>query len=221
MRFEDWEPLYTMILEDFGYSRSEDERSARLLAGLVSGKAPCDDVCIERRFAKEATVCGDAEVLDDHLRSIGTRGTVIAADGACTALMERGIRPDIVVTDLDGETPPQVKANRQGALVLIHAHGDNLPSLSRHVPSFDGAVVATTQSKPFGTVRNFGGFTDGDRAVMLARHFGATRILLLGFDFSEPRAKEGREKAVKLRKLEWARRLIFDLNPPGSCLSIP
>jgi uncharacterized Rossmann fold enzyme len=64
-------------------------------------------------------------------------------------------------------------------------------------------------------VYNFGGFTDGDRAVMVARHFGATKIHLLGFDMAQPRPKEGRDPKTKKRKLETARELIWDYNPDG------
>jgi 2-amino-4-hydroxy-6-hydroxymethyldihydropteridine diphosphokinase len=221
MRFEEWEPIYARILTDFGFSRSEDERSATILSDLLSGKDLCDEGCISERIAEEVTICGDAVTLEDHLRSIGLSGTVISADGATKALMNAGMRPDIIVTDLDGDIGAQLEAVRLGAVVVIHAHGDNIEALRNHVPRFKGRVMATTQSKPLDPLHNFGGFTDGDRAVLLARHFGAKRLRLLGFDFKEPREKEGRERAVKVRKLEWARALIFDLNPPGVCLSIP
>jgi hypothetical protein len=75
--------------------------------------------------------------------------------------------------------------------------------------------MGTTQSRPFGRLHNFGGFTDGDRAVLMARHLGApTR--LLGFDFDTPRLKEGRDVEVKKRKLAWARRLICDTDSAGT-----
>jgi len=43
--------------------------------------------------------------------------------------------------------------------------------------------IGTTQLKPFGKLHNFGGFTDGDRAVCLAEHFKAGLIILAGMDF--------------------------------------
>jgi uncharacterized Rossmann fold enzyme len=221
MRFDEWEPIYVRIIADFGFSQLEDERSASILVGLLSGKGLCDERCISTHIGEQVTVCGDAATLEDQLTSFGLSGTVISADGATKALMDAGIRPDIIVTDLDGDIGAQVEAVGRGALIVIHAHGDNIDALMSHVPRFQGRIMATTQSRPVGLLHNFGGFTDGDRAVLLARHFGAKRIRLLGFDFKEPRQKEGRERAVKIRKLEWARTLIFDLNPPGVCLSIP
>jgi hypothetical protein len=221
MRYEEWEPIYLAIIKDFGYSVEEDERAARCLAEGVRKASLCDDRCLSSRIRPEVTVCGDSAELARHLDRIGAQGTVIAADGATKVLMESGIVPDIVVTDLDGDIDAQLRASAGGAVTLIHAHGDNLPAILEHAPRFTGPVVPTTQSRPFGPVRNFGGFTDGDRGVMLARHFHARRVHLLGFDFMAPRAKPGRDSVTKLRKLEWARHLIFDLNPPGVCLSIP
>jgi uncharacterized Rossmann fold enzyme len=221
MRFEEWEPIYVRILDDFGFSRTEDERSARILDALLIGKHLCDERYISRHIAEEVTICGDATTLERQLSSLESSGTTISADGATKELMDAGIRPDIIVTDLDGDVDAQLEANRLGSLVVVHAHGDNVAALEKHVPRFEGSIAGTTQSRPFGTLHNYGGFTDGDRAVMLARHFGAKHIRLLGFDFIEPRQKVGKERAIKVRKLEWARAMIFDLNPPGTCLSIP
>ena len=80
--------------------------------------------------------------------------------------------------------------------------------------------VGTVQVKPFGSVRNFGGFTDGDRCVFLAEHFKASKILLFGFDYGNivgKFSKKGHEldyKAdeIKLAKLNIARDLIQDLS---------
>ncbi|MBI0581525.1 MAG: hypothetical protein JET69_00735, partial [Methanomassiliicoccales archaeon] len=96
---------------------------------------------------------------------------------------------------------------------------DNIPALERYVPWFTGPLTPTTQGRPFDGVYNFGGFTDGDRAVMLARHFGARMIRLAGFDFDDPRPKAGKDPEVKRRKLREARRLIWDLNPGDVVLS--
>ena len=221
MRFEDWEPIYHQIINEFGFSRSEDERAAQVLDGLLADLELCDEDCIARCVDEDVTVCGDSATLGLHLRSMGTIGRVISADGATRVLMDSGIRPDMIVTDLDGDIDSQVEANRRGSVAVVHAHGDNIAALEKYVRRLEGPVAGTTQSMPFGRLHNFGGFTDGDRAVALARHFGAKRIRLLGFDFKQPKSKEGREGAIKARKLEWARAMIFDLNPPGTCLSIP
>ena len=93
---------------------------------------------------------------------------LVAADGATTALIEERISPDIVVTDLDGNLDDILLANLRGANIVVHAHGDNLEQIIKFT-SFFNNVLGTTQAQPVGNVYNFGGFTDGDRAIFLAK----------------------------------------------------
>lgn len=77
--------------------------------------------------------------------------------------------------------------------------------------------MGTTQSKPLKNVYNFGGFTDGDRAVFLAIKLGAKKIILAGMDFGEKITKYSRPKLsrdveeadeIKKLKLKYAEKLI-------------
>jgi len=221
LEYRDWDPIYYQILEEFRFSRQDDELSARILASMVEGKKVCGPECLDRMMHTTVTVYGYGPNLEKEMEAVKPLGTIISADGATSELMKRGIVPDIIVTDLDGEVCTQVRANSWGAVAVIHAHGDNVMRLKEYVPFFQGWITPTTQSRPFNRVYNFGGFTDGDRAVMLARHFGASRILLVGFDFDEVRSQRGKDSRTKARKLDWARRMIFDLNPPGVSLLTP
>lgn len=221
MHWEEWEPFYRAIIEDFNYSKQKDERAAEILNALLSKKRICDDACIQWHISKEVTVCGGASNLQKHLDKFGVSGTSIAADNATSLLLANGSLPDLIVTDLDGNIRDQITANAEGSVVIVHAHGDNVPALKEHVPLFKGLISGTTQSREVGIVRNYGGFTDGDRAVSIARHFGATRIRLLGFDFENPNPKLGCEIETKRKKLTWAKRLIFDHNPGHIVLWIP
>jgi len=203
MEFREWEPIYKSILKDFGYSREEDERAAKLLRSLA--KSSGIQVLEDKIRGKKVTICGAAESLTDEIKKI--EGTVVAADEATSILLEFTI-PDIIVTDLDGNMKHQIEANDMGSIVVIHAHGDNIPAIKKYAPLFTGKVILTTQSEPFDDVHNFGGFTDGDRAFFMAKHFGGREIVLLGFDFENPREKEGKNTEIKRRKLQWAKRLI-------------
>lgn len=208
MDFEEWEPLYESIVEEFGFSRKADEEAARLLDALLAKKDVCPLERLGEKLSGVVTVCGHASGLEEELSSSDLSGTVIAADGATSALIHVASRvPDVIVTDLDGDVDDQLAANAQGAIVIIHAHGDNMDALKRYVPRFPGRIMGTTQARPFGRLHNFGGFTDGDRAVLMARHFGAT-VRTIGFDFEDPRPKKGRDDEIKRKKLSWARRLI-------------
>ncbi|MDD1671313.1 MAG: DUF115 domain-containing protein [Methanomicrobiales archaeon] len=198
-RFEDWEPYYQRILDHFGFDRAGDEEAALLLASLL----PRDDLPFLEEIirGKPATVCGNGPNLVDELERI--RGTVIAADGAANRLFDRGIRPEVIVTDLDGATDAFVRMNEAGTVIVVHGHGDNMPLLRAWVPRFPGPLVGTTQSRPFGGIHNFGGFSDGDRAVFLAHALGASEVILIGFDIDDPSVGP-----VKRGKLLFARELL-------------
>lgn len=173
-----------------------------------------DDI---RALMKDSvTVFGAADSLEGTIDSYDRGDTTISAGSATSTVMKHGIIPDIVVTDLDGDIVSQKEASSKGALTLIHAHGDNRELMMSHAKDFRGRVIMTTQSGPDVIVHNYGGFTDGDRAVCLARHFGAKRITLLGFDYDLPSLKDGSDMAMKLKKLGWAKRIIEGMSVPGT-----
>ena len=69
------------------------------------------------------------------------------------------------------------------------------------IPRFGNKVIGTCQCEPVGNLVNFGGFTDGDRAVHMALELGAESCTLVGFNFMDADDR-------KLRKLRWADMLI-------------
>lgn len=210
MKFEEWEPIYKLVLEDMKFERMYDEYSARLLSKMLETKArkKIPDV-IEKEIlqkainGKDVLVCGKAPCLKDDIKRIDFKKyVVIAADGATSVLMNNGITPDIIVTDLDGNMDDEAKANELGAIMVVHAHGDNIDALGEELPRLK-RVIGTTQSKPLDNVYNFGGFTDGDRSVFLAKEMNAKSISLIGFDF-----KDRNVTPLKEKKLSWAEKLI-------------
>lgn len=210
MRFEDWEPIYELILEDMQFDRIYDENSARLLSKILETKArkkipDVIEVELLRKAinGKDVLICGKAPCLKDDIKNVDFRKyVVIAADGATSVLMNNGITPDIIVTDLDGNMDDESRANDLGAIMVVHAHGDNMDALGEELPRLK-RVIGTTQSKPLSNVYNFGGFSDGDRSVFLANEMGARSITLIGFDF-----KDENVTPLKKKKLMWAEKLI-------------
>ncbi len=75
-------------------------------------------------------------------------------------------------------------ANDLGSLFVLHAHGNNFDQILKYTNKFN-KILGTTQSKPFSNLYNFGGFTDGDRAVFLAIALNAEKIILAGMDFGK------------------------------------
>lgn len=191
-----------------GYSRTDDESCVRILKAVtLSSDLVTEDEAAEF-FSSEATVFGNAPCLEADVSRTPPVGTLIASGSSVGRLMSMGIRPDVVVTDLDGDIGPQLEASTEGALTFIHAHGDNQDLVRMYAGEFRGPVVLTTQSTPENTVFDFGGFTDGDRAVCIAEEFGVRDILLEGFDFDHPMPKDGCDPELKKRKLAWARKIL-------------
>jgi len=203
MKFATWEPFYQSILQDFGFSPGRDEEAAKLLAEILRDREPMLQAAKAIVVGRRAVVCGNAPTLDKELEGLRERDAVfLAADGATSVLLEHNIVPDIVVTDLDGPFPVILKANEMGSIVVVHAHGDNLDALNRYVPKLK-RIIGTVQCRPPPGLFNFGGFTDGDRCVFLAKELGVASIKLIGFDFEDESVTPR-----KRRKLMWAKRLI-------------
>ncbi len=215
MEWRRWEPIYGEILRDFGFSRAKDAEVAELLARLLGGRRIGEDRLDGLLRGREVTVLGNGPNLGAEIASVA--GTLLAADEATSMALAHGLRPAIITTDLDGRVEDQLKCNAEGTVVLVLGHGDNRAAVERWAPRFQGPTMAMTQGEPSQGLHNFGGFTDGDRAVFLAQHFGARRIRLLGFDFDHPSPKDAPGE-MKLRKLRWARRLIEGLGSPGIIL---
>ncbi len=209
MNFNEWDPIYEHILQDFGFSRAADEEAARVLSSLLATKGsrnlPVEQ--LDRVIAdRDVIVCGKAPTLLEDVRTgkISTNETVIAADGATSVLLSQGIIPSVVVSDLDGPPQDLRLANTMCAIIVIHAHGDNVDKLTAYVPILN-RVLGTTQARPLSNVFNFGGFTDGDRAIFLAEARHARRISAIGFDFSDANVTPQKKK-----KLTWAKQLLKD-----------
>lgn len=208
MDFEDWQPFYRQIIEDFGFSIEGDEAVAMELDRVLGGTRVTARDLRSRIRGRVVTVAGNAPSLVAELDQ--PEGVLITADEATSIAMGKGLSPSILVTDLDGKVDDQLRANERGTIAVVHGHGDNGLAVREWAPRFRGPTLATTQSRPVGRLENFGGFTDGDRAVYLADHFGAKAIHLVGFDFEHPNPKDA-DLRMKQRKLDWAYILLQNL----------
>ncbi|MDG6221555.1 MAG: DUF115 domain-containing protein, partial [Candidatus Thermoplasmatota archaeon] len=142
------------------------------------------------------------------LSSLTEEKVLIAADSALKTLVESDVFPGVVVTDLDGDEKLLLEASQRGAVMVVHAHGDNVQRLVELVPKLEGPVVGTCQVMPPPPLVNWGGYTDGDRAALMALENRAAKIVLAGFDFEKPVAKEGIDMGRKLKKLRWAKEIL-------------
>jgi len=218
MYYKEWEPIYKKILDDFNFSLKDDEKSADLLNSILQKNNLYGVKKLENMIKnREIVVFGAGPSLEKSIikhKEFFNCKIKISADGATTALLKNNVSPDIIVTDLDGRIVDQLKANADGSIIIVHAHGDNIDKIKKYVQKFTGPVLGTTQTNPrnYEKLNNFGGFTDGDRAVHLADHFRAKKIYLVGFDFNKTIGKYSfprkKDKNMKLKKLGWCKKLI-------------
>jgi hypothetical protein len=164
-------------------------------------------------------------LMESIVGELSSKVAYIAADGAASLLIEKGLNPVAVFTDLDGITPEIMEGlGNAGCFFVVHAHGDNLPQLELFKPQIKGLkwVIGTTQTRPKGKVINPGGFTDGDRILYFLSHLPPDfEILLVGMDFgpvvgrySKPSfTRDIPATAFKAQKLEVAVNLLVQLLP--------
>ena len=225
MRWDDWCPKYLDIVKRLNLDSAADKEATALLTELLESidPRPLLNQLSETIIGRDVILCGAGPSLKKHLRSfIGSNGhkdsVIVAADGAVSVILELGLHCDIVVTDLDGTVEHLMKAKNNGAILIVHAHGDNIERVKKVVPDL-GEVLGSTQVKPTDRAFLWGGFTDGDRACHLVCEYSPRRVVLAGMDFgttvgkwSKPGHKSHFPASERKKiKLEIAKELITGL----------
>ena len=104
MKFIDWFPHYQNIRLQFGYSTQKDQEAANILSRMIKRKALDTKVLQKKIAGNPVMVIGSGPGLEKNIKFIkrNTKFVKIVANGAAQVLIERNIKPNIVVTDLDG-----------------------------------------------------------------------------------------------------------------------
>ena len=201
MDFNEWEGWYKEILETLGFLRDDDEKTAELLDKILDEKGCLTieqffDEMMEKKDTSKFIVVGAGPSIKKHIKYVKENYDlndylIVSADGATTAMLEDDLVPDIVATDLDGKMEDLLAANSLGSYFVIHAHGNNEELIDNWATKFD-KILGTTQSVPIGHLYNFGGFTDGDRAMFFAIALGCEEMVLAGMDFGTTVTKYSR-----------------------------
>ena len=203
MMISGWKKRYSEIRKEFNYSEKKDIESAVILNSIIKN-SNINEKIINLIKDKTVFVIGSGPSLSTAIPVLKNfKKTIkIAADSSVKLLVDNGIIPDIVITDLDGDESILKKIGKK-SIFIVHAHGDNVEKLE-FAKKFT-KCIGTTQSNPFEKIQNFGGFTDGDRGVFLANHFDAKKIVLFGMDFGEKIGRHSNtkksERKIKLMKL--------------------
>ena len=203
------------ILKELNYSEKKDKESAIILDSILK-KTDTIEKVREIIQGKTVFVIGSGPSLSIAIPKLKKleKSIKIAADSSLKPLIDNGIIPDIIVTDLDGNEDTIKKISKTKSIFVIHAHGDNIEKLQM-VKKMKNCI-GTTQTNPFNKIQNFGGFTDGDRGVFLASHFDAKKIILFGMDFGNQIGKfsntKRSDREIKLKKLEIGKDLLIWLS---------
>ena len=210
-----WGKRYLSILKELNYSEKKDKESAVILDSILK-KTDTIEKVREIIQGKTVFVIGSGPSLSIAIPKLKKlkKSIKIAADSSLKPLIDNGIIPDIIVTDLDGNEDAIKKISKTKSIFVIHAHGDNIEKLQM-VKKMKNCI-GTTQTNPFNKIQNFGGFTDGDRGVFLASHFDAKKIILFGMDFGNQVGKfsntKRSDREIKLKKLEIGKDLLIWLS---------
>ncbi|MDB4348377.1 DUF115 domain-containing protein [bacterium] len=215
MMISGWEKRYFSILKELNYSEKKDKESAVILDSILK-KTDTNEKIREIIQGKTVFVIGSGPSLSIAIPKLKKlkKSIKIAADSSLKPLIDNGIIPDIIVTDLDGNEDAIKKISKTKSIFVIHAHGDNIEKLQM-VKKMKNCI-GTTQTNAFNKIQNFGGFTDGDRGVFLASHFDAKKIILFGMDFGNQVGKfsntKRSDREIKLKKLEIGKDLLIWLS---------
>jgi hypothetical protein len=210
-----WGKRYFSILKEMNYSEKKDKESALILDSILKKTDTIEKI---RKIIQGKTVfvIGSGPSLSIAIPKLKKlkKSIKIAADSSLKPLIDNGIIPDIIVTDLDGNEDTIKKISKTKSIFVIHAHGDNIEKLQM-VKKMKNCV-GTTQTNPFNKIQNFGGFTDGDRGVFLASYFDAKKIILFGMDFGNQIGKfsntKKSDREIKLKKLKIGKNLLIWLS---------
>jgi uncharacterized Rossmann fold enzyme len=224
MQQKEWLSLwYPRITKELNLDTALDEEALRTLSELAETASTAEEELKNLVNRSTCVVFGAGpsltKVFKEFIRK-RNKWVYVAADGAAKIFMEHGLEPpDVLVTDLDGGDGIIQWCSKK-SIMVVHAHGDNINKLTQTVPkliSNGSKIVFTTQTKPRGKVRNYFGFTDGDRAAWLCHNMGADKIILVAMDFRGDVGEYSKPKGAKIdvnkkmKKLKLGEELIIRL----------
>jgi uncharacterized Rossmann fold enzyme len=215
------EKFYQSIGESLGIDESRDLSSRDLLWSILARRTESPSLDkVKKYFENKTTVVFGAgpSLLSDlaglHAFIKSKNPAIVAADGAADALIEQGFTSMAVVSDLDSCSETTLRKSSRSGMVFTHAHGDNMELVKEIVPRMEKNTLGTTQVASRIPVRNYGGFTDGDRACYIASAFDPSSIIIAGMDFGKDEGKYSVNRYSsgtnprRSIKLEWGRKSL-------------
>ena len=117
-----WKRRYQSILKELSYSEKKDKESAVILDSILK-KNSNNQKIIKLIQGKTVFVIGSGPSLSFAIPKLKKfkKSIKIAADSSLKPLLENGIVPDIIVTDLDGDEDAIKKLSKKKSIFVIHA----------------------------------------------------------------------------------------------------
>ena len=215
-----------LVRQAFGWSESDDIESAIQLQAALRDHEQWNNSMREKTLheikdqllkAPKIVVIG-AAASAEKLRSCDENAVFVASDGAVGALDDYS-KLACGVSDLDGANCLD-DAAANGQNIVVHAHGDNMVQWQEKIVKwsrFDSPpslVLSHQVNQNIPGMYNFGGFTDGDRAVCFILSLGVEvdKIELVGFNVERVGQWSGvTNLEKKMQKLQWMGRILSEL----------
>lgn len=193
-----WWKFQEEISVQFDFSKIREDVASRLVSDTKQNISSIRE-CIEK---KDLILVGAGLQKGTSIPS----SNVIVADGALRACLEQDILPSLIVTDLDGYIPDILWARKKGSKVILHAHGDNIARVFQYLSDINPNCITTTY--PSASSNCWGGFTDGDRALMMSLSLNCNSVKMIGFNYNIIGNYSGDYSPRKLEKLLWAQKIV-------------
>jgi len=196
------------VAPPMGHSWSGELKAAIYGASLFDEASVCIALHRVRTMLREREVCVVGPLADNVPDSCEV---VISVEGV--EPLYSGPFPSIIVGDGDSGGLATYSTCGFGRYCFLHFHGDNMILASELAGAARGWLVPTSQAFCVPPLLGIGGYTDGDRAVILAMVMGASYIKIIGFNFNNPVCLHKRSRLCnilynKKTKLALAQRII-------------
>ena len=217
------------VRTSFNWDYSDDLDSAMAMSEVFNQNTPygldswnidsrdrcLQEICEQLRNSNKVVIIG-AAVEKKELENLELDNTaMIAADGSVGAVIDfEGLT--CIVSDLDGGKHIDLAASKNQRFI-IHAHGDNLSRWQKIIKQWSNyatppeVILSHQTNEIIKGMYNFGGFTDGDRAICFALWAGVdvSNISLIGFSTQKIGEWSGTtNQKTKMKKLSWMRKVL-------------
>lgn len=217
------------VRASFNWDYSDDLESAIPMSEVFNHEAPyglenwneesrkncLDKICKDLADCERVIIIGAAVEKKDLKNIILENTAIIACDGSVGAVSNLDSLT-CIISDLDGGEHIDLAASKNQKFI-IHAHGDNQNRWQKIIKQWSDyktppeLILSHQTNENIKGMYNFGGFTDGDRAVCFALWAGVeiSKISLIGFSTQKVGIWSGvTNQETKMHKLSWMHKIL-------------